>query len=133
MPIAHHPGARISTHKNTTRRIKFEFIPKYFYDSETIQFNPDPKYYKAVVRDPHPFYLEGYDIEIYGKKMRLDPANVSTTGFKSPFKVIRAYGLEDGWTGGRLMFYEGGLVEITLYGSGVPIISSTLGLLKTVQ
>lgn len=133
MRIARHPDSRIGSQTNTKRRIKFEFIPKYMYESDTIQFNPESKYYKAVVRDSYPFYLEGYNIEVYGKTMKLDPLNISTTGYKSPFRTVRAYGLEDDWTGGRLMFYENGLVEITLYGSGVPIISSVLGLLKVVQ
>ena len=70
------------------------------------------------------------DEKIFGSESTLDRCSF---GFDAdPKKIVKIYFLKE-FGGGRFVIYKNNVAELTIYGSGVPILGSSFGILQEIK
>ena len=110
--ICHYPKPKFTLQQDDYSKVSsgknFNVVIK---GSEVLIFNNDSKMHGKLMTNGK-----------FEKKSDNHPLGLDA----SDKKLVRWYYLDRTWAGGRFVIYED-MAELTIYGSGVPIISSYLG------
>lgn len=99
--------------------------PKFHLRPEDYQRVPD-KSYDVEYDNNHIVIAYDNGLEIVGRAVVNERWDM---GLATNQPIMTYYKINENWAGGRIVIYNNHTMEYTVYGSGVPILSSQLGVL----